>query len=56
MNGKLKMGIEYLKSSCYSSGETEVTIGMVNIPGEIQAIQFRWIFLSRVNYLWFTYY
>jgi hypothetical protein len=34
---------EYLKLSCYSSAETKTTIGIANLPHEVQAISIRWI-------------
>jgi hypothetical protein len=37
MNGELKIA-EYLKLSCDSSGETEATTGIANLPGDVQAI------------------
>jgi hypothetical protein len=29
--------------SCYSSAETKTTIGIANLPDEVQAILIRWI-------------
>jgi hypothetical protein len=43
-----------MKLSCYSAGETEMTTGVANFLDEIQAMWFRWIFLSWINILWST--
>jgi hypothetical protein len=36
MNGELEIVTEYVKSSCYLSGEIETTTGLANSPDKIQ--------------------
>jgi hypothetical protein len=38
MNGELEMDTDYMKLSCYSAGETEMTTGVANFLDEIQAM------------------
>jgi hypothetical protein len=46
-NGEPKIVIGYLKLPRYSSGETKTTIGIANLPAEVQEILIRWILPGR---------
>jgi hypothetical protein len=42
INGELKMVTDYLKLSDDSSGETQTTTRIANLPDEVQAILISW--------------
>jgi hypothetical protein len=53
INGELKMVTDYLKLSDDSSGETQTTTRIANLPDEVRAILISWSLHSWVIYLWF---